>query len=339
MKKLPFVVVITVSLLTTACGAPATIQSTATPITLPPTHETTPTPMPPIAMPIPATSTHETVPSSTVRIVGHENPASSRLELWLEFAFEPGDTLLGSQIETYLNNGSLELTFPIGEKKTFEQVPHSPTDSEIKSDVWLPEGTGIRTSPPPAGALPLNGFLFENYSNAPIGPQVRIPLDKISDISVIGEYQITWKSGDLISNTLTFEWDGEKIIVHASTETPIPPTACIGSSGSWSTPPNGELSIIFTIQDCKITTVFIMGLINGQWLTMSDEVNEPIHSSEFNFLRNLSDQDRYSLNGTFSSPTSVSIQLVLFKGLRFTTDQPSPLNEDLIINTTATLGQ
>ena len=165
-------------------------------------------------MPIPSTPTHETIPSSTVRIVSHENPASSRLELWLEFAFEPGDTLLGSQIETDLNNGSLELTLPSGEKKTFKQVPHSPTDSEITSDVWLPEGTGIRTSPPPAGALPLNGFLFENYSNSPNGPQIRIPLEKISDISVIGEYQVAWKSGNLISNTLIFEWDGEKITVH-----------------------------------------------------------------------------------------------------------------------------
>ena len=214
MKKLPFVVVITVSLLATACGAPAAIQSTTTPIPLTPTHETSPTPMPPTAMPIPSTPTHETIPSSIVRIVSHENPASSRLELWLEFAFEPGDTLPGSQIESDLNNGSLELTLPSGEKKTFKQVPHSPTDSEITSDVWLPEGTGIRTSPPPVGALPLNGFLFENYSNSPNGPQIRIPLEKISDISVIGEYQVAWKSGNLVSNALTFEWDGEKITVH-----------------------------------------------------------------------------------------------------------------------------
>lgn len=127
--------------------------------------------------------------------------------------------------------------------------------------------------------------------------------------------------------------------VPPSTETPIPPTAnsaCIGSSGNWSTPPNGELSIMFTIQDCKITAVFIMGLINGQWVTVSNEANEPINGSEFNLLHNFSDQDRYNLSGTFSSPTSASIQLVIFKGFRFTADQPSPLNEDFIINATAT---
>jgi Tol biopolymer transport system component len=160
--------------------------------------------------------TQEAIPSSTslVRIVSNNSPASSRLELWLEFAFAPGDTLPGSQIESELNNGILELTLPGGEKKTFEQVPHSLTDSEITSDLLLPQGIGTQGSPPPAGALPLNGFLFENYSNSPNGPQIRIPLEKISDISVIGEYQIAWKSGNLISNTVTFEWDGTGITVH-----------------------------------------------------------------------------------------------------------------------------
>ena len=147
--------------------------ATETPITFPPTHEAT--------VPV------------TVRIVSNKNPASSSLELWLEFAFMPGDILPGSQIEFDLNNGSLELMLPGGEKKTYPQAPHSPSDSEITSDVWLPEGTGIRTSPPPTGALPLNGFLFENYSNSPNGPQIRIPLEKISDISVIGEYHVVWE--------------------------------------------------------------------------------------------------------------------------------------------------
>lgn len=82
-----------------------------------------------------------------------------------------------------------------------------------------------------------------------------------------------------------------------------------------------------------------MGTVNGQWLIVSEEINEPINGSEFNFLHSFSDQDRYSLNGTFTSPTSAAIQLVIFKGFRFTTDQPSPLNEDLIIDAIANLGE
>lgn len=115
------------------------------------------------------------------------------------------------------------------------------------------------------------------------------------------------------------------------------PSGCMASSGTWSAQSGGTLSIIFTIQDCKITTVFIMGLIKEQWVTVSNEANGPIVGSEFNLLQEFSDQDRYALSGSFSSPRSASIQLVIFKGFRFTTDQPSPLDEDLIINAAAIL--
>ena len=150
----------------------------------------------------------------TVRIVSHENPASSRLEVWLEFAFMPGDILPGSQIESGLNNGSLELTLPSGEKKTYERAPHSPTDSEITSDLWLPEGIGVQMSQPPAGTLPLNGLSFENYTVSSNGPQIRVPIETLPSISAQGQYQITWQSGSLRSNTMTFEWDGSKITIH-----------------------------------------------------------------------------------------------------------------------------
>jgi hypothetical protein len=114
---------------------------------------------------------------------------------------------------------------------------------------------------------------------------------------------------------------------------------CIGTSGGWSTTPSGGISIIFTIQECKIIAVFLLGRINGQWLTVSNEMNETIYGSEFDLLYEFSDQDRYRLSGTFLSPTSASIQLVIFKGFRFTIDQPSPLDEDLIINAIATRGK
>jgi hypothetical protein len=216
MKKLPFVAVITAFLLAAACDAPVAIPATATPVPPTTTHESMPTPLPPTATPNPSTPTDETLPTSIppVKIVSHENPASSRLELWLEFAFMPGDILPGSQIESDLNNGSLELTLPGGEKKTYQRVPHSPTDSEITSDIWLPEGIGVQMSPPPAGTLPLNGLSFENYTDSPNGPQIRVPIETLPDISAKGQYQVTWQSGSLRSNTVTFEWDASKITIH-----------------------------------------------------------------------------------------------------------------------------
>ncbi len=213
------------ALLLVACSTPpqptavaTAIPPTATAVPSTPTLETLPTPLPPTDMPIPPTSIDQTAPASgsSVRIVGHENPATSRLELWLEFPVKPGDTLPGSQIESDLNSGSLELTLPGGDKKTFEQVPHSPTDAEINSDIWLPQDIGVRMSAPPAGSLPLNGMSFENYTDAPGGPQIRIPLENLPAISAKGQYQISWQSGSLRSNTLTFEWDGSKITVHGS---------------------------------------------------------------------------------------------------------------------------
>jgi len=78
-----------------------------------------------------------------------------------------------------------------------------------------------------------------------------------------------------------------------------------------------------------------MGYINGEFVTVSNEANEPINGSQFNLLYSFTDQDRYNMSGTFTSPTSASIQLVIFKGFRFTTGQPSTLKEDLTINATA----
>lgn len=181
---------------------------------IPPLETSTPTQ-------IPAMSTATATPTqefsntniSSVRIVSHEFIPPAGLELWLEFQMTPGDILAGSQIETALNNGSIELVLPGGETKTIDQVPHSPLESELSSDIWLPEGTAIQMSQPPAGMLPLNGMSFENYNELPAGPQIRIHLEALTDLSVAGQYKISWKSGDLISNVLVFNWDGAKISI------------------------------------------------------------------------------------------------------------------------------
>jgi hypothetical protein len=99
-------------------------------------------------------------------------------------------------------------------KKILGKVPHSPSAEEMTNSICLPEGTGIRTVPAAAEALPINRYSFENYTDSPNGPQIRIPVEKIPDISAKGQYQITWQSGSLLSNKLTFEWDGKSILVH-----------------------------------------------------------------------------------------------------------------------------
>jgi hypothetical protein len=121
-----------------------------------------------------------------------------------------------------------------------------------------------------------------------------------------------------------------------TTSSPTQNPACVAKDGSWSTPVGGNaLSITFAIRDCRITAVFILGTIKGHWVTVSNNANEPINGSQFDFLYNFSDQDRYNLSGTFTTPTSATIQLVIFKGFMFTIGQPSPLSEDLIIHSTA----
>jgi len=171
--------------------------------------------IPPTATLIPPTPTQESSGTliSLVKIVNHESMPPAGQQLWLEFAFNPGDILPGSQIEATLNNGTLELVMPGGEKKSLAQVPHSPTVDELSTDIWLPEGTGIQSSPPPAGTLPLNGMSFENYADSPNGPQIRIAVENLSDLTATGQYQITWQSGDLRSNSLIFDWNGKEITV------------------------------------------------------------------------------------------------------------------------------
>lgn len=117
---------------------------------------------------------------------------------------------------------------------------------------------------------------------------------------------------------------------------PSPPpqnSSCVVNDASWSSMANNNtVSIIFTIADCKITVILLQGMINGQWLIFSDATDEPINGSEFNFQRTLSDQEKYSLSGTFTSSSTADIEMVIYKGFRFVVDQPSPLTEDLIIN-------
>jgi len=123
--------------------------------------------------------------------------------------------------------------------------------------------------------------------------------------------------------------------VVANTSVPASVSACTASSGSWSSQASGSApSIIFTIKDCTLTVVMVMGMVNGGWVTVSNEASQPITGSDFNYPYSFTDQDRYTLSGTFTSPTSATIKMVFLKGFHFTTDGPA-LADDLIFNATA----
>jgi hypothetical protein len=126
--------------------------------------------------------------------------------------------------------------------------------------------------------------------------------------------------------------------IPTNTSSPTQNPGCDVKDGSWMAMTNGNtISITFTVTDCKITFVMFTGTINGQWLIFSNsEPSYPINGSQFDFQHSYSDQDRYRLSGTFTSPMTVDIQMVIYKGFRITADQPSPFTDDMIINGTAT---
>lgn len=124
--------------------------------------------------------------------------------------------------------------------------------------------------------------------------------------------------------------------IPAATSAPAAASACTAASGDWATPAGGQTpSIIFTIKDCTLTVVMVMGLVNGGWVTVSNNASQPISGSSLDYPYSFTDQDRYELSGNFTSPTSAEIKLVFFKGFHFTTGGPA-LAEDLTFNATAT---
>jgi hypothetical protein len=124
--------------------------------------------------------------------------------------------------------------------------------------------------------------------------------------------------------------------IPAASPTSAAASACTAEAGDWATPAGGETpAIIFTINDCTLTVVMVMGQINSGWVTVSNNASQPIHGASFDYPYSFSEQDRYELSGTFTSAASAEIRLVFFKGFHFTTDGPA-LAEDLIFTATAT---
>ncbi len=156
-----------------------TLTSTATSTSLPPTQTPAQPTVPSAAATIP-----------TVNILSHQPsfPSFGVVELWLEFAVEPGQTIAGSEIAIYLSDGALEVEFPDGEKRDYPQVP-SPTTL-----VGMEEAR------------------FDNLGLSPAGPQIRIALGELLNASAKGQYKVVWHSTDLRSKTMILDWSGETVI-------------------------------------------------------------------------------------------------------------------------------
>jgi hypothetical protein len=168
---------------------PTEVPPTPTPTSVPPTL--TPTEVPPTQMPVPATPAPVAVAGPAIRILSHQPsfPSFGVVELWLEFAVEPGQALKGSEIMAYLSEGILQVNLPSGEQQTFPQVPSPSTMAGME------EAT------------------FGNYSQELGGPQLRIPLGELLKTPAKGQYQVSWQSGDLVSKPAIVDWNGAQVTV------------------------------------------------------------------------------------------------------------------------------
>lgn len=154
----------------------------------------TATPQPTLTSTPMQTPAQPTVPSEaafipTVNILSHEPsfPSLGAVELWLEFAIGPGETITGSEIATYLWDGTLEVELPGGEKREYPQVPS------------------------PMTLVGMEDERFDNQGLAPAGPQIRIALGELLNASAKGQYKVLWHSTDLSSKTMVLDWSGETV--------------------------------------------------------------------------------------------------------------------------------
>lgn len=117
--------------------------------------------------------------------------------------------------------------------------------------------------------------------------------------------------------------------------TPGIPAACGVQSGVWSAWAGTELNLIITIEDCKFTMMMMLGIINGEWITISHYLDETIPGPDFSFNHNLDSQFHYQLSGRFTSAKTADMQLIFFAPFRFS--DTNLLTEDRQYDLTATV--
>lgn len=98
-----------------------------------------------------------------------------------------GKSYSGTDINAYFEKGYIELVTPDGDKKIFEKNP--------APDPML-EGAGI-------------SGLTKGATQCIVG--LRVNHEELLKKLTSGKYSIIWKSGDLQSNEITFDWNGTSI--------------------------------------------------------------------------------------------------------------------------------
>lgn len=191
---------------TIAPAQPTTIPATATRPPVIPTATAAVITVPPAPKP-PASA-----PSPTVKMLMQSCVDPDTKDLWLEFTFPKSEVLSGDVLSQSLETGTLEIIFPDGSVQAFDEVPPAPKDATAaQTAVCLPEGVGINNLNGKPGDYFLSEYTFENYSDSPHGPQIRVPLEEVMKGFSAGAYQLSWHSTDFISEGIIVEWDGNAV--------------------------------------------------------------------------------------------------------------------------------
>ncbi len=120
-----------------------------------------------------------------------------------------------------------------------------------------------------------------------------------------------------------------------SATTPVIPAACGVQNGAWSAWAGTELNLIITIADCKFTVMMMLGIVNGEWITVSHYLDETITGPDFSFVYAYDSQFNYQLSGEFTSSNTADMHLVFFAPFRFS--DTNLLTEDRQYDLTATV--
>jgi hypothetical protein len=120
-----------------------------------------------------------------------------------------------------------------------------------------------------------------------------------------------------------------------SSATPGTTGACGVQDGSWSAWSGTELNVLVTIANCRITMIYMIGTVDGQWIILSHYLDEPINGPDFSFVYAFDEQNKYELSGKFTSPTTADMHIIYFAPFHFT--DTFIITEDLEFDLTATV--
>lgn len=167
--------------------------------------------------------------------------------------------------------------------------------------------------------------------------------------SAVDEFKPRWSSGSVpgiyadpvqMPTATTAFVPPEIPFIPALSPTPISgtpgiPTTCGVQSGAWSARTGNELTLTITIDDCKFTVMLMIGIINGEWVFVSHELDETITGPDFSYVYSFDSQNTYQLSGRFTSAKTADMRVVFLAPFRFS--DTLMITEDLQYDLTATV--